>query len=221
MGNVVLIKSDNTAVWTSRQTVMQRDKLTGSLTVVTARYYNDFDMEDFDLVMTYKTPSSNTLRTAPLALDSESYGDVENMLSYRVAVDTGITAESGDVGIQFMFVRSYVDAETGDSIQQVRNIEETTLHVCELQDYFVNTDAALSDLAEIYLRNQQQILALKALADQINANNVADLSIDSSRLVLINENGATVGSGLSLEALNDELVETGGDTSGNVSVVEI
>ena len=221
MALVMMIKADNTVVTTSKRTVMQKEKLVNTLRVVTARYYNNYDMEDFQLTFSYVTPISHALRTGVMSLTTDSYDGVTDMLVYDLNVDTGITAENGDVQIQFMFTNVELDPDTGENIQRVRMIEETTLHVSQTADWFVATDGALNDLAEIYLRNQQMLNAMQAVANQLYSNNISDVTISDSSIRLMNASGDLVGDGITLEELNDQLVEVGGETNGNVSVVSI
>ena len=221
MAYVILIKSDNTAVVTSKEVIMAKSKLTSALKIVTARYYNGYDMSTFGLILTYKTPISGDVRTAMLNVTDMNYDGVADTLCYELALDTGITAEAGDVKFQFMFTKTELDPDTGSNIQRVRMIEELYVHVCKVSDIFQATDTALSDLAEIYLRNQQIALSLSQTADRIYQNSVADIAIDADHIRLQNASGVDVGTGISLEDLNDALVETGGNTSGNISIVSI
>ena len=221
MALVMMIKADNTVATTSKRTIMQKEKLVNTLRVVTARYYNDYDMENFQLVFSYVTPISRAVRTGVMTLTTDSYDGLNDTLVYDLSVDTGITAENGDVQIQFMFTSVELDPDTGENIQRVRMIEETTLHVSQTADWLITPDGALNDLAEIYLRNQQMLNALQAVADQLYSNNVSDVTIDADTIKLINAAGESVGNGITLEQLNDQLVEVGGETSGNVNVISI
>lgn len=221
MAYTIMIKSDNTAVVTSKQVIMQREKLVNSLTVVTNQMYGDYDMSTFGLVLTYLTPLSKSIRVAELSLDSTSYDGVEGMLSYKLDVDTGITAENGDVKLQFMFTKVELDPDTGKNIQRVRMIEEMYIHVCQTNDWLAVPDEGLTTLAEIYLRNQEMLKSIQNIAAQIYQNNVADVKIDADHIRLKNSAGTSVGSGISLEDLNDVLVETGSQTSGNVNIINI
>lgn len=221
MALVMMIKADNEVVITNKKVVMQKEKLVNTLRVVTARYYNDYDMSNFSLVFSYLTPISKSVRTGIMTLTADSYDGVADMLVYDLNVDTGITAENGDVKIQFMFTNVELNPDTGENIQRVRMVEETKLHVAQTSDWLVTVDGALNDLAEIYLRNQQMLNALQDMANQLYTNNVADVAIDEDRIRLKNASGDSVGNGIGLEELNEQLVEVGGETSGNVSVVSI
>ena len=217
----IMIKADNTCVVTSKEVIMARSKLTSSMQVVTPKYYNDYDMTTFDLVLSYMTPLSKSVRIATMALETESYDGVADMLCYKFDIDTGITAENGDVKFQFMFVKTELDPDTGANIQRVRMIDPIMIHVCQITDIYQNTDQALSDLAEIYLRNQQIALSLSETEDRIYQNSIADVAIDADHIRLKNASGTSVGTGISLEDLNDELVEIGSQTSGNVNIINI
>lgn len=217
----ILLNANNEAIVTSKAVVMQREKLVNGLRVVTSRYYNGYDMTEFGLVVSYMTPVSKSIRVAELNVESTAYDGVADMLSYLIDIDTGITAEAGDVKLQFMFSRVELDPDTGTNIQRVRMFEETYVHVSQISDWLATPDEALTTLAEIYLRNQALLEATQAVANQLYNNNVADVKIDADHIRLKNAAGKSVGSGIALEDLNDELVEIGGNTSGNVNIVNI
>lgn len=220
MAYTILIKPNNTALATVKQTIMQRDKLVDNMRVVTARYYNDYDMSEFQLIMTYLTPISKTVRIVNLEIESNDYGDTHDMLSYLLTVDTPITAENGDVKIQFMFVKTVLNDE-GRKIQYVRNIDETQIHICQLSDWLTSGDEALSTIAKLFLQNQENIKALGAVADDLDKNVPVDMAITNETLALTGRNGEKIGNGVSLEDLNDSLVEVGANTSGNIKIVDI
>lgn len=221
MAYTILIKPNNTALATVKQTIMQRDKLVDNMRVVTNRYYNNYDMSEFSLILTYLTPISKTVRIANMTQESLDYGETGDMLSYILKVDTPMTAENGDVKMQFMFLKTELDAETGEKIQYVRNINETKIHICQLSDWLSSGDEALSTVAQLLLQNQENIKALGDVADDLQKNVAQDLVITDETLALAGLDGSKIGNGITLEDLNDSLVETGGNTTGNIKIVDI
>lgn len=221
MAYTILIKPDNTAITTIKQTIMQREKLVGKIRVITAKEYNDYDMTEFNLVMSYMTPISKTVRIAQLTLESEAYNDEEGVLSYLLDVDTSLSAENGDVEIQFTFVKSELDADTGTKLQHVRNIDTTKIHVCELADWLTNTDEALSEISKLFLKNQETLKSIESMAEELQNAAGTDLTVADDKLSLTNAKGTVIGNGVELAQLNSELVEAGGDSDGNVKIIEI
>ena len=118
-------------------------------------------------------------------------------------------------------MRTYLDAD-GNNIQQVRNANPTSIHICQLSDWLVPSDEALGTLAELYLTNKSMIKSLEQLASTLHQTKIDDITLDiDSKKILGTANGKTVGSGISLEELNNELVEVGAETTGNVKIQNI
>ena len=216
---IILIDNDNYSIVTEKETIMQRDKLTNKLYIRCPQTYKDLDMKDFDLIMTYKLPISKTRKPVTLSRSDALYADT--YYEYTLDIDTDITSENGDVELQFIFLRTYLDPD-GNNIQQVRNVKPTSIHICQLDDWLVPSDEALSTLAELYLTNKNMIKSLEQLATTLYQTKLDDITIDiENKKVIGTANGNTVGGGISLEELNNELVEVGADTTGNVKIQNI
>lgn len=208
------------AITTVRETIMQREKLVNRLSIICPQMYkNDIDMTEFDLVMTYKLPISKTVRIVEMKSVDALYKN--EFCKYDLDIDTDITSENGDVELQFTFMRTYLDAD-GNNIQQVRNANPTSIHICQLSDWLVPSDEALGTLAELYLTNKSMIKSLEQLASTLHQTKIDDITLDiDSKKILGTANGKIVGSGVSLEELNNELVEVGAETTGNVKIQNI
>lgn len=217
---IILINNDNMAITTVKETIMQREKLVNRLSIICPQMYkNDIDMTEFDLVMTYKLPISKTVRIVEMKSADALYKN--EFCKYDLDIDTDITSENGDVELQFTFMRTYLDAD-GNNIQQVRNANPTSIHICQLSDWLVPSDEALGTLAELYLTNKSMIKSLEQLASTLHQTKIDDITLDiDSKKILGTANGKTVGSGISLEELNNELVEVGAETTGNVKIQNI
>lgn len=214
---IILINNDNMAITTVKETIMQRDKLTNKISIICPRIYkDDIDMKEFDLVMTYKLPISKTVRIIEMQCAEELYKD--EFCKYDLDIDTDITSENGDVELQFTFMRTYLDPD-GNNIQQVRNINPTSIHICQLSDWLVPSDEALGTLAELYLTNKNMVKSLEQLATTLYATKLDDIKLDADSKQLVGiSNGVPVGTGISLEDLNNELVEVGASTTGNIKI---
>jgi hypothetical protein len=95
-----------------------------------------------------------------------------------------------------------------------------TLKILPLATWFHTSDEALSDLAAMYLENKKTTLALSELANQLNISKADNIRINDGNLELTS-NGEALGDGIPLQELNENLVDTGGKTTGNVSIIRI
>ena len=219
MAHTILIREDGTTVTTIAETIMQRDKLVNKLAVICPKTFNGYDVKDFDLAMMYKTPISKTVRLVILSMTDENYK--ENYYKYTLAIDTDITAENGDVEVQFTLMRTYLD-ENGTNVQQVKGFAPINIHICQLSDWLVVADPALNTLAELYLTNKNMMNGLEQLATTMYQTKVDDIKLDAEEGTIYGTaNGVKTGQGITLEELNSVLVETGGETSGNIMIQHI
>lgn len=215
----ILINEDNSVTCTNKEAIMQRDKLVNKMCILSPKMYGEYDLSQFELSMTYKLPISNDVKFEILSLVDDNYKN--DFLKYEFPIDTNITAENGDVEIQFLFMRTYL-SEDGKNIQQVRNVFPTSIHICALSDWLVTSDSALGTLAELYLTNKNMMNGLEQLAATLYESKLDDLTIDASDKKLYGtSHGKKVGTGVNLKDLNDELVEVGGQTSGNIFIQRI
>jgi hypothetical protein len=219
--NTYLIGSDNSIQHTVKSPIIEKSNLVDSIQFICEKTYNGYDMAEFDLVLEYKLPISKTHRIVTLVLSDEAYKN--NYLVYTLPsgeLTTAITQEVGDVEMTISFMKTELDYE-GNTLEHVRNLSSTaTLKVLPLTSWFHTSDEALSDLAAMYLENKKTTLALSEVANQLNASKVDGIKLTNDTLD-VTINGEISGNGISLEELNEKLVEIGGDTSGNIKVVQI
>jgi hypothetical protein len=219
--NTYLINADNSITHSIKSPVTEKSNMVDQIQFICDKTYNGYNMADFDLVMEYVLPISKTHRVITLVLSDSNYKN--DFLVYSLPtteLTTAITAESGDVQMSFHFMYTERDYD-GNTIERVREIPSVaTLKILPLASWFHTSDEALSDLAAMYLENKKTTLALSELANQLNISKADDIRISDGNLELT-ANGESIGSGVSLEDLNDKLVETGGETGGNVTIVRI
>lgn len=214
----LLIKEDKSVIASNREVIMQRDKLVNKLQVLCPKVFNGLDITQFDLAMLYRLPISHDLKLVILTLDNATYKD--DYCSYILDIDTDITAECGDVELNFQFMSSEL-SDTGENIQRVHGIKPFYLHICQLSDYLALSDPALNTLAQLYLNNKNLILAQERLVQSIYETKLDDIKIDIETGKLIGTaNGNETGTGVDLEELANEIVERAGNSEGNIKIQE-
>lgn len=221
MSNTFLLKDDHSVQHTVKSPIMEKTSNIESINFVCAQTYNDMDMSEFDLVLTYRLPISKAVKIVKLELSDEEYKD--GYLLYKLPVTAkGITSEVGDVELSLTQMKIELDADTGAQTKYVREYKDTVLTVLAVNNYVTLEDSGLSQLAELYLANKAEIEALKKIADQIYDEKADDIAIDTENSTLqLTNKGEKLGSGVALKDLNAELVETGSQTSGNLNIVNI
>ena len=221
MSNTYLLKDDHTVQHTVKSPVLEKTSNIESIKFVCPSTYNDMDMSTFDLVLTYRLPISKTVKIVNLTLSDEEYKD--GYLLYTLPVTAkNITSEVGDVELSLMQMKVELDADTGAQTKYVRSYSETTLPILAVANYINLDDSGLNQLAELYLANKAEIEALKKIADQIYEEKADDIALDTeNQLLQLTNNGEKIGTGIALNDLNAELVETGSQTDGNINIVNI
>ena len=218
--NTFLLKDDNTITATNRSTIMERSNCIENIEFIVHSTYNNFNMEEFDLVLEYKTPITHSVRIKTLTLVDNEYENEYLRYALPSTANT-ITCEPGQVEMNLSFMKSELDPD-GNLINRVRNFTPTSLTIVPLSSWFSVSDDGLSQLADLYLANKAQIEAINQLAARIDDTKSDDIGIDSDTNKLRAKNkGEFIGTGVQLDYLNQQLVEAGGETSGNVKVVKI
>lgn len=209
-----LITQDNSIIATERERIMEKSKLVDTLQFIVEKTYNDFDMSTFDLVMEYISPISKTVHIETLTIADNNYKDL--YLSYRMPVDTNITAECGNVNFSLSFMKADIDLE-GVARQYVRRIENSYIKVIPIETWFAAPDEALTQLAELYLANKQSINALQDIANIMVENSVNDIKLDApnGELYLVHDD-TKIGNGIAISDLGDEITEQ--TASGTVKI---
>lgn len=221
MNNVYLLKDDGTILHTTKSPIMEKTNNIDNIDFVCSKTYNDLDMSEFDLVLTYKLPISHSVKIVTLELVDDGYKD--SYLLYRLPVTAKLIAsEAGDVLMTFMQAKVELNSDSGEQTKYVKNYEESILPIIPITNYLNVDDSGLNQLAEMYLANKAQIEAIKELADQIYAEKGDDIVLDTDNGTLqLSSNGELIGTGVELRTLNGELVEVGAETDGNIKIVDI
>ena len=218
--NSYLIKEDNTIILSTQTPIMEKSNCVDEIQFITPKEYNGYDLSTFDLLLEYLLPISKTNRIMQLELIDDNYKD--EYLRYVIPSKANtISGEPGTVELNLSFVKVELDVN-GNMIKRVRNLSPTYLEIVPITSWFHVSDDGLSQLADLYLSNKAQIEALLDTANIINDNKADNITLDvqSGEIYLVS-NDKKIGTGIKLEDLNNELVEIGGTTQGNISVIKI
>lgn len=187
----VLVKNDNTLVTTVRQNIMHRSSMVDDFRVLVDPMYNGFDMRDFQCVMEYKLPISNTYIPEVLTPLDELYN---GKLDYKLPFDTKLTSEVGEIEYKFIFIRAEMD-ENGKVIERVRKTSSNTLNILPVamwSDYIA--DAKLDSIAQVFLMNQAIANQLGAYADMLNVTKADNIAKDeNTHEIYLTSNGKEIG----------------------------
>lgn len=219
----ILINDDNTLTKSLTERIMHRSHNVNTFRFLmnptyVARNGETMDMSGFIVTLEYVLPISRTYKTLILSPETELYKD---RLQYIVPVTTDFTSEPGELEIKFTMTK--VDMlEDGTTVEYVRQTVSTNINILAVEhwsDYIANAD--LSTLAEVMLTIQAKQEELKALADQLYIDKVADikLDIDNDSVHLIDNNGNKIGVGINTTELGDEIVDASPD--GLIEVITI
>lgn len=221
MSNVYLLRDDNSVQHTVKSAVMEKSSNIETINFICAKEYNGLDMSTFDLVLTYKLPISKAVKIVTLTLTDANYKDSYLLYSLPVTAKT-ITSEVGEVELSLMQVKMELNADTGEQTKYVRSYKNAALNVLPVENFLTIDDSGLNQLAELYLANKAQIEALKTVADTIYSTKGDDIVIDSDEKKLkLTSNGEKIGTGVDLETLSGELVESGSMSDGNINIINI
>ena len=219
MAYTLILNDDSTVTATERQAIVQRSNLADTLKIIAPRMYNEYDMSEFELLMEYLSPISKQVTIETLEPVDTEYK--EDYILYKLPLTTSITAENGVVQIHFCFIKADLE-EDGSPKSIVREFQGYDLRIVPVESWLTMSDAAVTQLAEQYLAIQQQMKALNELAGTLYASKADDITIDiDDGRLKVTSNGKKIGTGVLLEELNNELVERGAKTTGNVKIQRI
>lgn len=214
----ILITNQNTVIATEQDAIMEKSSLVDKLIFIVEKEYNDFDMADFTLTIQGYLPITHEITVETLEMIDDNYKDL--YYAYKLPIDTDITSEAGTLLYSLSFLKSEVDPDSNATINYVRNIAQGQIIIHPISDWFTAPNTALSQLNQILLTNQQNISALRAVADQLysSAPNNIKIDIDEGEIYLVH--GTTrIGTGITLDDLNEALDSA--KTEDNVTTINI
>lgn len=206
MNYTIIVGDDNSLYGSQKVKIMEKEKLFNKLWFLVAPYYNGYDMSKCTLTMRYMLPISKEFKTETLVLSDERY---EDYLKYVLPVDTNLTKECGDIGLNLTFTMLDVD-DNGHIVQRVRKTDNHILHITHLPNWdgFV-ADEALAAIDQRIIMTQAQIQRLEEM-NQIIADTKADnikYNTDTNELQLTS-NGKEIGNKVTIN-VNDASLEDG------------
>ena len=206
MNYTIIVGDDNSLYGSQKVKIMEKEKLFNKLWFLVAPYYNGYDMSKCTLTMRYMLPISKEFKTETLVLSDERYQDY---LKYILPVDTNLTKECGDIGLNLTFTMLDVD-DNGHIVQRVRKTDNHILHITHLPNWdgFV-ADEALAAIDQRIIMTQAQIQRLEEM-NQVIADTKADnikYNTDTNELQLTS-NGKEIGNKVTIN-VSDALLEDG------------
>ncbi len=225
--NTYLFQNDNTILLTeSTSGIVEKSNSIDALRIIVPKLYDEtYEMATFDGILEYILPISKSNGMYQLTLADENYK--EDYLLYTLpegTMTTALTAEVGEVQFSLHFVKAELDQD-GNTIERVRqSVAPAILKILPVASWLSPSDAALTSIASLYLENKKAILALAELANIINTSKGDDLHLNiEDGKIKLTANGTEIGDGISIEALNQELVLAGGSSpdNGNISIQQI
>lgn len=171
----ILIQDDNTIHASVRKRIIQGSKNIDILRFLIKPIYNEIDMSDFKVILTYILPISKERKTLTLTKSEELYKD---RLEYKIPInDENFTSEFGDVEM-------WITIKNEDEI--VRHTTSTTIHIYEKEESNVDPNDPTTipvvdniyldkDTSEIYLTANGQVVG-----GGISINDLTNAIVDSS-----------------------------------------
>lgn len=222
-----LFQNDNSIVLTeSTGCPVEKSNSVNAIRIIVPKIYEEeFNMAEFDGLFEYKLPISGEAGLYQLELANDNYKDDYLLFTLPgTTATTAITKECGEVEFSLTFIKAELDAE-GNTIERVRQCAAPAIiKVVPISTFLSPSEAQLSALASMYLENKKIALALTELANQLTDTKLDDVTLDvENGKVIGTANGAKVGDGIDLDALNAELVEHGAQNpnNGNIKITQI
>lgn len=178
----ILVNDDNTLQTSIRTRIMQGSKNVDNLHFLVNPNYNEIDMTDLTVVLTYIMPISKERKTLTLTKSEELY---KERLEYKILLDDDenlITSESGDIKMWLTFMNGDdVVRYTTPTILSVYPTEETTVNPNDpSQTHNVDNIFLDKDTNSIYLTSNGS-----AVGAAIPINDLSNAIVESSSEGLI------------------------------------
>lgn len=166
----LLMREDKTIRLTNIVPIYQYDSLMNPLRVLVPKFYEDIDLSEFNVVLTYMLPDE-TIGSQTLVLDEEPYND--DYISYGITIDTTLTSISGYVCLKLTFTKV-------ETVNESDRVYMLTTQICKLPIY--NPDEMTGSIDE------SDLARLEAQIADINQR----LNIEAAKVSNIDENGIRI-----------------------------
>ena len=205
----VLINNDNSAVVTERQRIMQNSKLVDTLQIIVPKTYNELEMSECQAYLEYLTPISHKHNYVELEISDDNYKD--DYLLYKMAIDTNLTSEVGNVEFYVHFIKVTM-TEDGNVYTPVRQTDIFKMPVIPIANWFSAPDELLSSLDQRLIAMQEIIMANAESQSTALDQKLDSLKLDmDSKEIYGTSNGVKKGNGISLADLGDAIAENTDD----------
>lgn len=166
----ILVNDDNSLTTSIGKRIMQNSKNVDELHFLVKSTYNDVDMTDSKVVLTYILPISKERKTLVLTKSEELY---KERLEYKISLDNDenfITSEVGDV-------RMWLTIMNGDDMVRYTTPTLLTVVSAEAVDIIPNKPIEASTPDDIYFDRDTNQIYLTAGGTAIGGSiSVSDLS---------------------------------------------
>lgn len=177
----ILIQDDNTLHTSVKTQIMQGSKNVDQLHFLANPVYNEMDMTDLNVILTYILPVSKERKTIALTKSEELY---KNKLEYKIILDDDVNFITSEVGDIKMWITFKNDSGV---------IRYTTPIILTI---YPTADSEVDDADPIQ-------------APPV-VNNIY-LDTDSNELYLTSSDGTAVGAKIPLNDLSNAIVDTSND----------
>ena len=161
----ILIKNDNSVVVNGWQglLIMQHSSMIDKLRILVKKSYNEEyqDMSEFTAVMEYLLPRTKKYKMEvlerqeePVVSDSGATPEVvdkyEDYYKYTIPINSELTAEAGDVEIQFTFAKKGTDNYGGDGEDIIRKTGKAKITITPITEWAdIRNDVFQKELDDI------------------------------------------------------------------------
>lgn len=234
----ILVNDDNSLVASIKERIMQRSKLVDSMHFLVNPQYKGKNMGEFTVRLEYRLPISMEPHSEILECTKDDGGDIilyKDMLEYKLAFDSCLTKEAGEVEMQLSFTNVELD-ENGNVYQLVRKTSPTTITIVPVSAWCIPSDTALDAIDQRQLKADAQIKALNDLNEVISQSKADNIVMDDKveiddegnetvkKVVRLTANGEKIGNEIEISKIvtdaMDEVVNANGE-DGLMKVVMI
>ena len=173
----ILVQDDNTLQTSIRARIMQNSKNVDEIHFLVKPNYNEIDMAELKVILTYIMPISKERKTLTLAKSEELY---KERLEYKILLDDDenlITSEYGDVKLWLTFMN-------GSDVVRYTTTTVLTVYPTEVTDITPNEPTQTHNVDSIYLDKDTNSLYLTAngatVGTPIPINELSNAIVDSS-----------------------------------------
>jgi hypothetical protein len=176
----ILVNDDNTLHASVRTRIMQSTKNIDSLHFLVKPMFNDIDMTEATVVLTYILPISKERKTLTLTKSEELY---KERLEYKILLNEDFTTEVGDIQMYLTFM-------IGDDI--IRKTNSATITINKVEETIIDPDepSTISNVDDLYFdKNTNQIYLTAggmAVGGSISVSDLSNAIVDTTNEGLVN-----------------------------------